>query len=313
LSEAGTDDRVEPRPYQGSVLTKLAGQQTWFTEYHFSGERPRELTLSYQYAVSRQHARTRSQYQEMAVLENPVWGRNLVIDGFMMATEHDERTYHEMLAHVPLTMHPAPRDILIIGGGDGGLAREVLRHPSARQVDLVELDAQVVEICRRHLPSMGQAFDDPRLRCHFTDGAAFVHRTSARYDAILIDSTDPLGPGKVLYQAPFYADCQRRLNPGGLFAAQGLSPWLQQEEQDSMFAVLRQVFGNVRPFLTTVPTYMGGLWVFALAGDRDLDPEDFDRARADQLASGGQYYNADMHHAAFCLPTFLRRRLLSEN
>jgi spermidine synthase len=174
-----------------------------------------------------------------------------------MTTERDEFVYHEMLSHVPLVLHGSPQDALIIGGGDGGLLREVLRHPAVQRVDMVEIDRQVVEVSREHLPLIGCAFDDPRAHLYFQDGAEFVRKAKGQYDVILVDSTEPTGPGEVLYQTGFFGDCQEALKTGGIFAAQALSAWVHEKEQKAMFSNLRKVWGHVLPYDASIPTYPG--------------------------------------------------------
>ncbi|MFH1812161.1 MAG: polyamine aminopropyltransferase [Pseudomonadota bacterium] len=287
----------------------LALKVRWFTEYHRNPAAAHELLLGFSYAVDEQIAHQRSRFQDIRVLRNPVWGRTLVLDGVVNVTERDEFAYHEMLGHVPLLLHGAPTHVLVIGGGDGGLVREVLKHHDVEAVDLVELDPLVVQLSRTHLPRIARTLGDPRVHIHHLDGMVHVRDSAQKYDVILVDATDPLGPGRVLYSKPFYLGCRNLLRPGGLFAAQGLSPWLQVDEQRNMFSTLRQVFGDVRPYLSTVPTYPGGQWVFALASDFTLEVECFDEDAAEHIAAQCQYYNAQIHTAAFALPNFIRRQL----
>jgi spermidine synthase len=288
---------------------KTAADLPWQTEYHFEGEEVHRPLLGYQYAMDRELVRTRSDYQEIMVMENPVYGRMLFLDGYVMTTEKDEFVYHEMLAHVPLVIHDRPQRVLIIGGGDGGLLREVLRHTQVERIDMVEIDAKVVEVAERHLPAIGSAFGDRRAHLHFEDGAHFVRAAKELYDVILVDSTDPLGPGRVLFERPFYDHCRRALRTGGIFAAQALSPWVQEKEQAAMFANLWEVWNHIVPYVATVPTYPGGLWTFALAMDRLRDPLIFDREYAASIAASCRYYNPEVHWGAHCLPNFIKERL----
>jgi spermidine synthase len=288
---------------------RAKGPTPWFTEYYGEREAPDRVLLGFQYAVEKELVRTRSSFQDILVMENPVYGRMLFLDGFVMTTERDEFVYHEMLSHVPLVMHGSPKKVLIVGGGDGGLLREVLRHPDVSQVDMVEIDREVVEISREHLPLIGCAFDDPRAHLFFEDGAAFVSRSKGHYDAVLVDSTEPMGPGEVLYQVNFFGDCRAALREGGVFAAQALSAWVHENEQKAMFANLRKVWPNVSPYIASIPTYPGGLWTFALCSDRVFQGGLFDSQYAEAIALDCRYYNPDIHRSAFCLPTFLREKL----
>jgi spermidine synthase len=297
------EEWVAPKPANSGRPT------AWFTEYHWEGEQPERLLLGYQYAMDRELVRTRSDHQEIMVMENPVYGKMLLLDGFVNTTEKDEFAYHEMLSHIPTVIHGAAQDVLIIGGGDGGLLREVLRHPGVRHVDLVEIDRRVVDVSKEHLPDNGRAFGDPRAHLHFQDGAQFIHGIKRGYDLILVDSTDPIGPGKVLYQTPFYRECRNALRSGGIFGAQALSAWIQEEEQAAMFSNLREVWDYVTPYVATVPTYPGGLWTFAIGSDRPVDPATFDRQYAADISESCRYYNPEIHSSAFSLPTFLQERL----
>jgi spermidine synthase len=288
---------------------RAKGPTPWFTEYYGEREEPERVLLGYQYAVERELVRTRSDFQEILVMENPVYGRMLFLDGFVMTTERDEFVYHEMLSHVPMVLHGSPRDVLIIGGGDGGLLREVLRHPVVRRVDMVEIDREVVEVSREHLPLIGSAFDDPRARLHFQDGAAFVRNAKGQYDVILIDSTEPTGPGEVLYGTRFFEDCREALKSGGVFAAQALSAWVHEKEQKSLFSNLRKVWSQVNPYVASIPTYPGGLWTFALCLDRTREIELFDQDYAERISADCRYYNRQIHRSSFCLPNFLQEKL----
>lgn len=302
-------DQLERVQARHKILQNLAAQTTWCTEYHFADETPRTLLLGHQYAIEQELARARSDNQDIRIVKNPVYGRMLIIDDCIMVTEHDECTYHEMLGHVPMLEHGAVQDVLIVGGGDGGLAREILKHPRVRRIDLVELDGTVIDLCRCYLPTMGCAFDDDRVNIYLQDGARFVRETDLHYDLVVVDSTDPIGPGKALFTRGFYRACRAILRPGGLFAAQGLSPWLQRTEQESMLQNIREVWSHCSPFTSTVPTYAAGLWLFALAADGPLRQDPHDRAVATEIARSCRYYNPALHHAAFCLPNLLLERL----
>jgi len=289
---------------------RAKGPTSWFTEYYGDREEPKRPLLGYQYAVERELVRTRSPFQEILVMENPVYGRMLFLDGLVMTTERDEFVYHEMLAHVPMIVHGNPRRVLIVGGGDGGLLREVLRHPRVELVDMVEIDPKVVEVSRQHLPGIACALDEPRARLHFEDGAQFVRRARGVYDVILVDSTEPMGAGEVLYRDHFFQDCKKALrSEGGLFAAQALSAWVHESEQQAMFANLRNVWSQVIPYVASIPTYPGGLWTFALCGDDRLDPIPRDEPVVREIARQCRYYNLDIHRSCFSLPNFLARKL----
>jgi spermidine synthase len=176
-------------------------------------------------------------------------------------------------------------------------------------VDLVEIDRAVVEISREHLPLIGSAFDDPRARLHFQDGAEFVRSALGQYDVILVDSTEPMGPGEVLYDTRFFEDCRGALRAGGVYAAQALSAWVHEKEQKSLFSNLRKVWTQVSPYVASIPTYPGGLWTFALCLDGTKEVEAFDPHYAERISGDCRYYNPQIHRSSFCLPNFLQEKL----
>jgi spermidine synthase len=281
----------------------------WYTEYHWDGDKPERFVLGYKYAVERHLVHVRSAFQDILVMENPVYGRMLFIDGFVMTSEKDEFVYHEMLSHVPLIIHGKPREVLIIGGGDGGLLREVLRHPQVERVDMVELDQKVVEVSKEYLPTIGSEFENPKATLFFQDGAEFIKSKKTSYDVILVDSTDPTGPGRVLFEKEFFQNCKEALRENGIFTAQALSAWVQEQEQMAMFTHLRSVWKTVIPYIAAIPTYPGALWTFAIASDLKVDPMDFDHQYAAEIARRCRYYNPKVHEGSFYLPNFLKDRL----
>ncbi|MCL6581332.1 MAG: polyamine aminopropyltransferase [Firmicutes bacterium] len=252
----------------------------------------------------------RTTYQELAVLDTYDFGRMLVLDGIIQTTEADEFIYHEMLSHVPLFTHGHPERVLVIGGGDGGLVREVLRHPTVREVHHVEIDQAVTEAARRWLPSIAGALDDPRVRQYFTDGVEFV-RLAARevdgiYDAILVDSTDPLGPAVGLFGPVFYRNCRKALRKGGVLAVQSESPWFTRGAMLRSFHGIRRSFPVTRLYTAHIPTYSTYTWSFTI-GVEEGEPAE---ARVpDPLPFNTKYYTPSIHRAAFALPAFVERLL----
>jgi spermidine synthase len=247
--------------------------------------------------------------QRLRVFRNPTFGRILTLDGVVQVTEGDEFIYHEMMAHVPILAHGAARSVLIVGGGDGGLAREVLKHRDVARVALVEIDAGVIEFSKRYLPGIGAgAFDDPRLEIVIADGADFMRREGERFDAILIDSTDPVGPGETLYTDSFYAAARRRLTERGILVTQNGVPFLQPEELRATAAAFRALFRDVGAYLAHVPTYVGG--PMALGWGTDGDARATDRATLEaRFAAAGiatRCYTPELHAAAFALPRYVR-------
>ncbi|MCL6450472.1 MAG: polyamine aminopropyltransferase [Acetobacteraceae bacterium] len=250
--------------------------------------------------------RKRSGFQDIAVLDTLQYGRALVLDGIIQTTEGDEFAYHEMLVHVPLLTHPEPRRVLIVGGGDGGAVREVLRHPQVESVFLVEIDREVVEASRRFLPGLSCALDDPRVTVVYQDGAEFVAGAQGEFDVILVDSTDPVGPAVPLFRGPFYSAVARALRPDGLVVAQTESPFVNGPVISQVFGEVRQRFPVARVYLACVPTYPGGMWTFTL-GSLRYDPlgPDTGLGRGRPVPSGLRYYSAQIHAAAFALPPFV--------
>ncbi len=248
-------------------------------------------------------ASERSPFQQIDIYENAAFGRLLMLDGLVQTTERDEFVYHEMLVHVPLLTLKAPRRVLIIGGGDGGTLRRVLQHPTVEHAVMVEIDEAVTRLCRAHMPSIsGDAFNDPRAEVHFADGIAYVMDGGASFDAILIDNSDPVGPGEGLFTDDFYRAAHGRLTEGGVLAAQSGSPYFQQDELHRTYTIASGAFADVRVYLANIPTYPGSLWSFTLAGERlRLDVETAAKRAADRgIAS--RYWTPELQRGAFDVP-----------
>ncbi len=240
-------------------------------------------------------------FQELHVVEAGPLGRVLLLDGIIQTTERDEAGYHEMLVHVPLLTHPAPSRVLIIGGGDGGTLREVLKHPTVREVEMCEIDGEVIQAARRFLPGLASGFDDPRLKLTIGDGVAYLAQSPGGYDAILIDSSDPEGPAEGLFGEAFYQSVKAALAPGGVAAALAESYHLYQELIRDTFAVLERTFAYACYYTAQVPTYNSGIIGFALmtTGAYPLSPPD--PMRVGELEPL-RYYTEAAHRAAFALP-----------
>ena len=243
-------------------------------------------------------------FQQMQIVETAAYGRALVLDGVVQTTEGDEFIYHEMMTHVPIMAHPNPRRVLIIGGGDGGIAREVLRHPTVEHVTMVEIDPAVIAVCRRYLPSIcGRAFDDQRLELIVDDGAKFVRTTRDRFDVAIIDSTDPIGPATVLFATEFYRNVARVLRRPGILVRQTGSTFLQPRELPEAYRRLRRVFPVVRPYVAAIPTYIGGFFGFLFASNQPLRvPPAQLAARYRRARLTCRYYTPMIHQACFALP-----------
>ena len=251
----------------------------------------------------------RSENQHVAVVENGTFGRTLYLDGVLQTSERDEFIYHEMLTHLPILAHGKAKSVLIIGGGDGGMLEEALKHASIETATMVEIDPSVVAMCREYLPSIsGNAFDDPRLDLVFADGVDFVSNTEKRFDIAIIDSTDPIGPGEVLFTENFYQGCKRVLNKGGVVVTQNGVPFVQGDELTQSVHLLRSLFADVSCYTATVPGYVGGPMAFGWGTDNpDLrrSPLDALERRFAEASIDTRYYTPDVHQAAFALPRYI--------
>ena len=248
--------------------------------------------------------------QLIEVFDTPVLGKLMRIDGANMTSERDEFFYHESLVHPALISHVAPRSVLIVGGGDGGSSEEVLKHPSVERVVLAELDAGVIEMAKKHLRSVHRdAFANPKLDVHIGDGMAFVKTTTARFDLILLDLTDPIGAAEALYTQTFYADCKRALSAGGALVLHIGSPFSHARRVVDCVANLRAVFSRVAPYFVHIPIY-GATWGFAVASVT-LDPRaitavDVEQRLHDRGVGDRQFYNGEMHTAMLALPEYIK-------
>jgi spermidine synthase len=255
----------------------------------------------------------RSQYQRIEVFDNALFGRAMRIDGCFMTSERDEFFYHENMVHVAAVSHPGPTSALVVGGGDGGAAEELLKHPSMRRVVMAELDAEVIAAAREHLPAIHNGvFDDPRLELVIGDGKRYVETCKERFDQIVLDLTDPFGPARPLYTEAFFAACGRILNADGLLSLHMQSPVTHPRAFNRIFRSLSGVFATVRPRLVYVPLY-GTVWGMAIASN-GLDPlalseEEVDRRIAARALRDLRYYNGATHRAVMALPTFVREVL----
>ncbi|WP_371060140.1 polyamine aminopropyltransferase [Rhodosalinus sp. 5P4] len=251
-------------------------------------------------------------HQRLQVFENATFGRVLTLDGVVQTTEADNFIYHEMLTHVPILAHGAARRVLIVGGGDGGMAREVLKHPGVARLTMVEIDAGVVAFSKEYLPMLSAgAFDDPRLELVIADGAEFMRADGPDYDVIIIDSTDPVGPGDVLFTDSFYGHAKRRLAEGGILVTQNGVPFLQPDELIGTMGAFRALFADPACYLATIPTYAGGPMAFGWGSDGDAraTPLDVLEGRFAESGIATDYYTPEVHKAAFALPGYVRRLL----
>ncbi|MEO1015431.1 MAG: polyamine aminopropyltransferase [Pseudomonadota bacterium] len=273
-----------------------ASEGDWIEEAHS------DVTLRYR--VKRRLFNGESAFQKVEVVDSEKFGRMLFIDGYVMVTERDEFIYHDMIAHPALFTHPDPKRVLIIGGGDGGTAREVLRHQGLERIVMVEIDAMVVDACKEFIPQTAAALDDPRLDLIIGDGVGFMAESDETFDVIIVDSTEPIGPATPLFGDAFYRDVDARLSEKGVVVAQGESPNVGAEGQAALFQIVSNAFPIACAYNYANMTYPCGFWSFVY-GSKGVDPlSDFDPVRVANSDLEFQYYNADIHRAAFALPSF---------
>lgn len=268
----------------------------WFTEYQTD-------YLSIGLRVLKTLYYEKTQYQEVMIVDTVQFGRTLLLDNVIQTTDVDEFVYHEMITHIGLTTLPNPRRALVIGGGDGGAVREILKHKSIEKVTLVEIDGKVIEASKEFLPKISCCLDDPKVEIIVDDGIKHVRENKNTYDMIIVDSTDPVGPAVGLFGSSFYRDVHEALTANGLFVAQTESPFLNADLIARVTADVRSIFPLVRFFTANIPTYPSGLWSFTL-GSKKYDPLEVDIDGIPDFST--KYYNHGVHKTAFVLPQFIK-------
>lgn len=259
----------------------------------------------------------KTEHQHLLIFKNAAFGRIMALDGIVQTTQKDEFIYHEMMSHVPIMAHGNVRKVLIVGGGDGGMLREVCRHQSVARITQVEIDQAVIDMCRKYLPGHSDgAYDDPRATIVIDDGINFVQNTDERFDVIISDSTDPLGPGEALFTESFYAACKRCLTPGGILVTQNGVPFHQIDEIRQTGLHIKALFRDWHFFMAAVPSYIGGAMSFAWATDdpglRHVDLAVL-RERCRKSGITTRYYNPEIHFSAFALPQYVLKAIGKED
>ena len=251
-----------------------------------------------------------SPFQKVEIFEtDSTLGRVLTLDDLMMTTEGDEYHYHEMITHIPMMHHKSPESVLVIGGGDGGTIREVLKHKTVKKVVLCEIDGMVIDSCKEFLPTIACELDNPKVEIKVEDAIEFIKDKKSEYDIILIDSTDPMGPGEGLFTDEFYTNVKNALKPEGIMVAQSESPFAQAESVKKMYVQLKKVFPICETYTSNIPTYPGGYWAWAFCSS-DIKPLSyFAEDRYDEIVKTCKIYNKDYHNARFALPNYLRELL----
>ena len=278
-------------------------------EFWFSEAQTPNVKLSIR--VDKQLYSGQSEFQRIDVFESPEFGRFLTLDGYMMLTEKDEFIYHEMITHVPMAVHPHVRRVLVIGAGDGGVIRELTRYPEIESIDMVEIDPQVVEVCREYLPQTACKLDDPRVHIHYEDGLKYIRRFEDAYDLIIVDSTDPFGPGEGLFTREFYGNCYKALREDGIMVNQHESPFYDEDAAACQRAHKRIVesFPIAKVYQAHIPTYPSGHWLFGFASKKYHPLRDLDEARWNRRKLPCWYYTTTLHKGAFYIPAYVEELL----
>ena len=255
--------------------------------------------------ITKSLEKIKSKFQEIEVVESESFGKILLIDGVIMLTEADEFCYHEMIAHVPLCVHPKTQKVLVIGGGDGGTVREILKHDNVKEVDVCEIDEKVIEISKRHFPYLADSFNDPKVKIYCEDGNKFIKTHKDEYDIIIVDSSDPIGPAEVLFRREFYEAMYQALKDDGIVVAQAESFFYHQKIIKSLFSFIKEIYPISEYYYTLVPTYPSGVIGFTFCSKKYHPINDFNETEALKLLDL-KYYNKDIHKAAFILPNFVQ-------
>ena len=256
------------------------------------------------YKVKETLHREQSEFQDLAIIDTYEFGRMLVLDGIVQTTIKDEFVYHEMISHVPLFSHPNPKKVLVIGGGDGGVIREVLKHESVEKAVLCEIDKLVVEMSKKYLPEIACSIDDPRCEVFIGDGLKYVIDRKNEFDVIIVDSTDPFGAAEGLFNINFYKALNECLTEDGIFVAQTETPFYLPDTVKQIFYDIKDAFPIAKMFMAAIPTYPGGYWSFTV-GSKKYDPEN---PFIDKIPENmdTKYYYKELHKAAFVLPKYVR-------
>ena len=278
--------------------------ELWFSEFHTPD-------VKHSIRVQRHLYSHKSEFQQIDIYDTPEFGKVLTLDGNVMLTERDEFIYDEMITHVPMAVHPNVQDVLVIGAGDGGVVRELARYESIRRIDLVEMDEQVLDACRRYLPGNACRLDDDRVHIYFDNALRFIRRKHAQYDLIIVDSTDPFGPSEGYFTREFYGICYNALREDGIMVNQQGSPFYHQDAEAMQRSHKRiaSTFPISRVYQAHIPTYAAGYWLFGFASKKYHPIDDFDRDKWLALHLKTNYYTVRLHTGAFCLPAFLERML----
>ena len=278
--------------------------QLWYSERHTP-------QVEFSIKVDRQLYTGQSEYQRIDVFDSKEFGRFLTLDGYMMLTEKDEFIYHEMIVHVPMAVQLDTKSVLVIGAGDGGVVRELVKYPTIERIDLVEIDALVVEVCKQYLPTTACRFGDERVNIYYEDGLKYIRRFENTYDLIVVDSTDPFGPGEGLFTKEFYGNCYKALTENGIMVNQHESPFYSEDAliMQRVHKRIVETFPVSRVYQAHIPTYPAGHWLFGFASKKYHPVHDLNAVKWNALGMQMKYYNTRLHVGSFALPTYVEELL----
>lgn len=278
--------------------------ELWYTEEHTKD-------VKFSIKIERHITSVQSDFQRIDILESKEFGRILTLDGFLMVTEKDEFIYHDMIVHVPMASNPNIQKVLVIGAGDGGTIRELLRYKTITHIDMVEIDEEVVKVCEEYLPQTACCLRDERVKMYFEDGLRFVRRKENEYDLIIVDSTDPFGPGEGLFTKEFYGNCYRALKEDGILVNQHESMYYDSyaESMKRAHSRIRSTFPIAKIYQAHIPTYPSGHWLFGFASKKYDPIKDFDDKKWNELGIKTKYYNTLLHVGAFAIPNYVKEMI----
>ncbi len=274
----------------------MSEKQDWFEETHEN--------IALRFRLKERLFDEKSDFQRVEVVETQEHGKLLAHDGMIMVTERDEFVYHDMITHVPMFTHPNPKNVLVIGGGDGGTVREVLKHPSVEKVTMVEIDSVVVEASKKYIPQTAGKLEDQKVTLKIADGVDFMKNSQETFDVIIVDSSEPIGPATPLFNIDFYKDVEARLSDNGIVVSQGESPYYDMKMQKVLVNILKEVFPKVHIYNYCNMSYPSGLWSFTYASKGLCPLKDFDPSR---VHGNFEYYNPQIHWGSFMIPEFMKK------
>lgn len=278
----------------------------WYSENH-----TKNVKLSIK--VEKQLVSCQSEFQRIDVFLSKEFGKFLTLDGYMMLTEKDEFIYHEMITHIPMAVNPSIKDVLIIGAGDGGAVRELCKYETIKNIDMVEIDKMVVDICREYIPQTSCKLEDERVHIYYQDGLKFIRKFEDKYDLIIVDSTDPFGPGEGLFTKEFYGNCYKALNSEGIMVNQHESPFYEADALAAQMTHKKIVesFNISKIYQAYIPTYPSGHWLFGFSSKKYHPIKDLKSKQWESLGIKTKYYNTNLHVGCFALPNYVKELVVN--